>query len=64
MNVIAADLKILQFMNKTSSQEYKAKQYLTEFNNNLEKAVEKYKERQNIINDFSKKNGLPAEQAE
>lgn len=50
-------------MHETKCEQQKAKLYLREFNNNFEKALEKYRERQIIIIDFAKKQGIDYQQA-
>ena len=45
LQVLREDKYVNQFMHETKCEQQKAKLYLREFNNNFEKALEKYRER-------------------
>ncbi len=62
--VVAADLKIHKFMSSANASEMAAREYLVEFDDNLQLAVAKYKQRDNIIRTFAEKNNLNYGQAE
>ena len=63
-NILAADFKINKFMNETKSNEETARRYMSEFNNNVERAVETFRTRDAIIRGFAQKNGSSYEVAE
>jgi hypothetical protein len=46
-------MKVSKFTKETNSSEETAREYLAEFNNNVESAIGKFKERQAIIKKFS-----------
>ena len=58
MKVVAGDFKVQKFMAETKAPEYKAQEYLHEFKNDVGTAVQKYKERQEIVKTFAKKNAM------
>ncbi len=62
-SIVAADFKINKFMNDTRANEATAHAYMREFNNNVERAVEKFKERDAIVRSFAQKNGSTYEVA-
>ena len=64
MKVVAGDFKVQKFMAETKAHEYKAQEYLHEFKNDVGTAVQKYKERQQIVKTFAKKNAMSEQQAE
>ena len=64
MKLVAADFKVQKFMSETKAQEYQAQMYLREFNDDVPKAVQKFKERQKIVKEFAEKNKIPEHQAE
>ena len=64
MKLVAGDFKVQKFMADTKAEEYQANEYLREFDNNVEKAVQKFKERSEIIRKFAESNKIPPYQAE
>ena len=64
MKVVAGDFKVQKFMSETKAQEYQAQMYLREFNDDVPKAIQKFRERQQIVKSFAAKNQMPEDQAE